>query len=96
MLPFPLRSAQSTALVSSGKALVRGLFTTRFPALRGLLQMSIGFLQRKTHPDFSFERNKVGKARNKHLGGWNYSEPQGSLLPLEQECSNSELQFLEV
>lgn len=96
VLLSPLRSAQSTALVSSGKALVRGLFTTHSPALRGLLQMSIGFLQRKTHPDFSLEGNKVEKARNKHLGGWNCIEPQCPLLPLKQECSNSGLQFLEV
>lgn len=75
VLLSPLRSAQSTSLVSSGKALVRGLFTTHSPALRGLLQMSIGFLQRKTHPDFSLEGNKVEKARNKHLGGWNCIEP---------------------
>lgn len=99
VFPFPLRSAQSTALVPSGKAPVRGLFTIHFPAQRGLLQMSIGFLQRKTHPDFSLERakrNKVGKARNEHLGGWNCSEPQCPLLPLELECSYSGLRFLEV
>lgn len=70
--PFPLTSAQSTALVSSGKALVRALFTTHFQPLRGLLQMSIGFLQRKTHPDFSLERakrNKVGKKQKQALWG---------------------------